>query len=104
MKRTPNHEPLKIEIERALSSRTAAEWMGILNQAEVPCSLINSVEEMIQLPQVAERNMLVHAGGVSMAGNPIKMSGLPDSSTRCAAPALDDDGDDIRAEFEPTPR
>jgi CoA:oxalate CoA-transferase len=104
VKRTPNHEPLKIEIERVLASRTAAEWIAVLNQAEVPCSLINSVEEMIQLPQVAERNMLVDAGGVRMAGNPIKMSGLPDSSTRCAAPTLDDDGVDIRAEFERAPR
>jgi CoA:oxalate CoA-transferase len=56
---------------------------------------------MVQLPQVVELNMIVSAGGIRIAGNPIKISNLPDSSTQRAAPALDSDGERIRAEFTP---
>ncbi len=99
--RTVNERALKTEIQNALSARPAAEWIGILNDALIPCSLVNSVEEMTQLPQISERNMIVSAGGIRMAGNPIKMINLPDNPTRSAAPALDADGDRIRAEFLP---
>jgi CoA:oxalate CoA-transferase len=100
--RVANHASLKLELDRALSARAAAEWIAILSEANVPCSLINTVEEMTKLPQLAERNMIVTAGNVRMAGNPIKMSGLPESATRRAAPALGADTDRIRAEFAPT--
>ena len=99
--RPVNHAALKTELERALSKRPAAEWIVILNEANVPCSLVNTVEETIQLPQLAERNMIVTSSGVKMAGNPIKLSTLPDSATRPAAPALDADGARLRAEFAP---
>ncbi|HXW84075.1 MAG TPA: CoA transferase [Candidatus Binataceae bacterium] len=99
--RATNEPALKAEIERALRTRPAAEWIAVLNQATVPCGLVNSVAETIELPQLKERNMLVTAGAVRMAGNPIKMSTLPDSSTRHAAPHLDADGARIRAEFTP---
>jgi crotonobetainyl-CoA:carnitine CoA-transferase CaiB-like acyl-CoA transferase len=63
--------------------------------------LVNTVEEMTKLPQLAERNMIVSAGAIRMADNPIKMSGLAESTTRRAAPALGADTDRIRAEFAP---
>jgi CoA:oxalate CoA-transferase len=101
--RVTNHAPLKVELDRTLSARPAAEWIAILSEACVPCSLVNTIEETIQLPQLMERNMIVNAGAIRMAGNPIKMSGLPDSPTRRAAPALGADTDRIRAEFAPVP-
>ena len=45
--------------------------------------------------------MIMSAGGIRIAGNPIKIGNLPDSCTRRAAPALDADGERIRAEFMP---
>ncbi len=99
--RVANHSRLKVELDRALRTRPAAEWIEILSEANVPCSLVNTVEEMTKLPQLAERNMFVSAGNIRMAGNPIKMSGLTDGTTRRAAPALGAHTDRIRAEFAP---
>jgi CoA:oxalate CoA-transferase len=48
---------------------------------------------------VQARSMIVQAGGLRMAGNPIKMSAFPDAPTRRPAPALDADGEEIRREL-----
>jgi len=45
--------------------------------------------------------MIVTADGLSMAGNPIKMSAFPDPPERRPAPELDADGARIRAELRP---
>jgi len=97
--RVANHASLRVELDRALGARPAAEWVAILSEACVPCSLVNTVEETIQLPQLMERTMIVNAGGIRMAGNPIKMTGLPDNTTRRSAPALGADTERIRKEF-----
>ena len=59
-------------------------------------------------PQVAARNMVVSApldsgGQLEMAGNPVKISGYNDPTTRDAAPALDGDRAAIVAELECEP-
>jgi CoA:oxalate CoA-transferase len=99
--RVANQASLKVELDRALSARPAVEWITILNGACISCSVVNTVEEMIELPQITDRKMIVSAGAVRMAGNPIKMSGLADSTTRRAAPSLGADTVRIRAEFAP---
>jgi CoA:oxalate CoA-transferase len=43
--------------------------------------------------------MVVEAGGLRMAGNPIKMSAFEDPRTRPPAPALGADGERLRREF-----
>ena len=43
--------------------------------------------------------MIVEAGGLRMAGNPIKLSAFADPQTRRPAPALDRDGSRIRMEL-----
>jgi CoA:oxalate CoA-transferase len=57
------------------------------------------VADAAEHPQVRARNMIVDAGGLRMAGNPIKLSGFPDAATRKPAPSLDADGERIRNEF-----
>ena len=46
--------------------------------------------------------MIVTAGDLRMAGNPIKFSAFPDPRTRKPAPALDANGGEIREEFSNT--
>ena len=43
--------------------------------------------------------MLIEAGGVKMAGNPIKISTYPDPQFRVGAPTLDQHGALLREEF-----
>jgi len=53
----------------------------------------------VEHPQVQARNMIVTAGGLRMAGNPIKLSAFSDPPDRPPAPDLDADGERIRREF-----
>lgn len=92
---------LKTVLESALGTRNAKQWLEMLETAGVPCSLIHTVADAVEHPQVQARNMIVDAGGLRMAGNPIKLNEFPDSTERRPAPALDADGERIRREFGP---
>jgi CoA:oxalate CoA-transferase len=97
--RIRNVEALKEEIEAVLRTAPAAHWLKVLEAAGVPCSLIHTVADAVEHPQVLARNMIVTAGGLRMAGNPVKLSAFADPPTRRPAPELDADGQRIRQEF-----
>jgi CoA:oxalate CoA-transferase len=97
--RTRNAEALKAELERVLRRHPAAHWVEVLEAAGLPCGVINTVADAVEHPQVRARNMIIEAGGVRMAGNPVKLSGFADPPTRPPAPDLDADGERIRREF-----
>ena len=97
-------DELKIELEAVLRTAPAAHWLGILDAAGVPCSLIHTVADAVEHPQVIARNMIITAGGLRMAGNPIKLDAFPDPPTRPGAPQLNADGERIRKEFAPLSR
>ena len=98
--RLEHMDELKGELEGILRTQTAAHWMAVLESAGVPCSLIHTVADAVEHPQVQARNMIVTADGLRMAGNPIKLSGFADPTTRSSAPDLDADGPRIRQELD----
>jgi CoA:oxalate CoA-transferase len=103
--RSGNADALKIAIEGVLRERTRADWLAALEAAGVPCGPINDVAEVMADPQVAARNMVIQvqdevAGEISMPGNPIKLSGFEDPSTREPAPGLDRDRRRLLEELE----
>jgi len=100
--RLHNIDALKSEMEIILRPHPAAHWLGVLEKEGIPCSPINSVADAVEHPQVQSRNMIVTAGDLRMAGNPIKFSAFPDPRTRKPAPALDANGGEIREEFSNT--
>ncbi|HLJ94047.1 MAG TPA: CoA transferase [Gemmataceae bacterium] len=99
--RNAHADDLKQTLEAVLRTAPAAHWLSILEAEGIPCSLIHTVADAVEHPQVNARNMIISAGGLRMAGNPIKLSAFPDPSTRSAAPDLDADGAHIRQEFCP---
>jgi CoA:oxalate CoA-transferase len=88
-------------MEEILRCRTARDWELILGEAGVPCAVVGTVTEAVNNPQLKSRNMIVSAGKIKMAGNPIKINTLLDPPVRNPAPDLDADGARIRAEFCP---
>jgi crotonobetainyl-CoA:carnitine CoA-transferase CaiB-like acyl-CoA transferase len=94
-------EALKEAVEAVLRAAPAAHWVAVLEAAGVPCSPVHTVADAVEHPQVQARNMVVTAGGLRMAGNPVKLSAFPDPATRRPAPDLDADGERIRREFAP---
>jgi CoA:oxalate CoA-transferase len=95
---------LTVEIEGALATRPAAAWLEALERAGVPCAPIHDVAEAAAEPQVAARHMVVRIddpaiGSLGVAGNPIKLTGVPDPPVRRPPPTLDQDRAAILAEL-----
>ena len=91
--RTDNIDDLNEELEPLFAARTVDEWNTLLDAAKIPHSRINTIDKVMDHPQVLARNMVVQvddpvAGTVQIAGNPIKMSSLPDETTRPRIPEL----------------
>ena len=102
--RTQNEAVLKQELERTLGERTSEEWIERLGDAGIPCGPIQNVAQVMADPQVRARNMIVTVNEpgqqtLEMAGNPIKLSGFADPTTRRPAPQLDEAGKRLRAEI-----
>src|SRR3990172_287675 len=62
-----------------LKTKTRDEWIKLLNAEGIPCSPINTMDEVFSDPQVLHRNMLVEvdhptAGKIRLAGIPAKYS------------------------------
>ena len=94
--RNQNHGVLEVEIEAVLKTQPTDAWIAILDQEGVPASGINDMAHVAAHPQVGPRNMLVTVddattGTLRVAGNPIKISGYDDPTSRSRAPDLDQD-------------
>jgi CoA:oxalate CoA-transferase len=103
--RTRNVEALAAELEPAFAARPSAEWLADFEAAGIPCGPLNDVAAVLADPQVRARNMVVRAsdpvaGTLSLAGNPVKLSGVEDPATRPPAPRLDEHRAAIVAELE----
>lgn len=99
--RCENARLLKRLIEAITLEEPKAHWIEVLTKAGVPTGPIQNIAEVLEDPQIKARNMVVdvldHAGlpAYVAAGNPIKMSDLPDPSTRAPAPKLDENRAEI---------
>ena len=92
--RSDNNEALKQAIEEKLISQSAQQWLNELGAAGIPCGPINNVEQAVSDSHILDRNMIIKTndpvcGELSMAGNPIKLSGYDDPDQRTPAPELD---------------
>jgi CoA:oxalate CoA-transferase len=56
--RLKNRGELRVELEAALSSRSADEWCDLLNGVDVPSGPVYSVSQALAQPQIAERGMV----------------------------------------------
>jgi len=107
--RTQHHEALRTELEATLRGEATEAWLAKLEAAEIPSGPINDVASALADPQVRARNMVVTVprstrGGtetIEIAGNPIKLSGADDPTSRPPARPLDADRDALLREFAP---
>ncbi len=100
--RTEHVDALQDEIEATTRTRTTERWLTSLHEAGIPSGPIQSVAQVLCDPQILARNMVVQVddpelGAFPVAGNPIKLSGVPDPPTRAPAPALDADRERVLA-------
>lgn len=82
-------------IEEITSKREVQDILDVLNEVGVPCAPINTIDKVLDHPQLAARDMIIQVQGehtkpFKTAGNPIKMDGHEeiDTSTPLRAPGL----------------
>ena len=103
LSRCENVMLLRRKIETKTLAHPRAHWIELFTAAGIPCAAIQNVAEAMQDPQILARNMVVDLPApdgqkpFKAAGNPIKMSSLPDRPTNGPAPLLDGDRADILA-------
>ncbi len=101
-----DHEAdLRHEIEAALASAAATDWVERLAAVGIPTSLVNDVAQVLAHPQTVARNMALPIDGRPsqiVAGNPMKISTMPDPTSAPPPPGLGQHNDRLRAEFGPT--
>jgi len=98
--RTEHVEELNALLEQTFITRTAQQWLDLFEQVRIPCAPINDVERVMHDPQVLARNMIVEvedavAGKVKIAGNPIKMTSLPEEKQRAKVPEVGEHNQEI---------
>lgn len=86
-----------------VAQRTVAEVMTVLQKARVPCSVVNTVDQLENDPQVAAREMIVNMdypglGNLPLPGLPIKFSLTP-GSIRSRAPEVGEHNEEIYSEL-----
>lgn len=96
-RRLENRETLVAELCAIFRTRDTGDWMARLN-GKVPAAPVNTVDEAMKLPLLAEREMLVEAahpqrGSVRMVGTPIKVSTHTPSYQR--GPALGEHNEEL---------
>jgi len=97
--RVANRSALIPGLSEIFRSRNNETWLRLLNEAEVPCAPIQTIDEVFHSPQVLHRKMLVEvthptAGTVRMAGLPVKFSETP-ASVRLPPPLLGEHSEQV---------
>jgi formyl-CoA transferase len=97
--RVKNREELIFILKPIFLTRTASEWLSMLEHAGIPCGAINTVDKVFSMPQVEAREMLIHMphegiGDLRLVGSPLKFSDTP-VDYRLPPPRLGEHTDEI---------
>jgi CoA:oxalate CoA-transferase len=100
--RHSNVDALETDMEKTLRKRLTKDWLEALNAAGVPCGPVNTVADVFKDPQIAARDMIISIsdpviGRLRVAGNPIKLSGVPEPAGHRPPPAVDADREAVLA-------
>ncbi|MBO9399077.1 CoA transferase [Shimia sp. R9_2] len=103
--RVRNRPKMVKAIDAVTSQKPVQHWLDALNEAGVPCGPINTIDRLLDHPQLLSRSMIVQVEGQGKkpfrtAGNPIKLSAYKeiDPNTPLAAPGLNEHREAILAE------
>jgi crotonobetainyl-CoA:carnitine CoA-transferase CaiB-like acyl-CoA transferase len=100
--RNANRPSLVAALQDAFLAKTYEEWEAILLPAGVPMGAINTIDHVVEHPQVSARGALVEcthpvAGTIRMVGPPVRLSETP-GTVRAPAPLLGEHTDQVLRE------
>ena len=86
-------------VKEWVEQRTATEALAALDKARIPCSPVNTIDEAVQDPQVAAREMIMHLdypglGTLPIPGLPIKLSLTP-GKINSPAPGIGEHNEEV---------
>ena len=101
--RAQNRKALNEEINRALETKTSAEWIDALNKAGVPCGPIYTMDQVFADPQVRHLGVAVDVesrayGKFQVVSQAVRLSRTP-ARVAMAAPEIGEQTDEILAEL-----
>jgi len=101
--RVQHREELLTVLKPIFLTRTAWEWLSMLEAAGIPCGPINTLDEVFSMPQVEAREMLIHMehpeiGDLKLVGSPLKFSDTP-VKYRLPPPGLGENTEEILKEL-----
>jgi CoA:oxalate CoA-transferase len=101
--RTEYYDELRPILENIMKTRTTDQWVEEMEKAGIPCGPINTIDKVVQQPQIQAREMIVEvehksAGKVKMAGVPIKLSDTP-GKVESPAPDLGEHTSEVLSEL-----
>ena len=103
--RYAHRDEILAEVARIIATRSKGEWIDILEAAGVPCAPVNTLIEVLALPQTEAVGMLMKVPELDLRlmGLPIMLDGLrPPVSRR--APKLGEHTAEVFGERKQTPR
>jgi crotonobetainyl-CoA:carnitine CoA-transferase CaiB-like acyl-CoA transferase len=97
--RIENYEALNAALDERFRKHALSHWVEQLNRNDVPFAPINTIDEVIDDPQVAHLGLIVPVasphGGARAVRSPVQFAGTRQGSVR-AAPTLNEHGEAIR--------
>jgi CoA:oxalate CoA-transferase len=101
--RNQHRDTLIARLQEVFLTRTYEEWEELLQQHGIPVGAINSIDKVVEHPQVKARNMLVEcehpvAGKIKIVGVPVRLSETP-GSVREPAPLLGQHTDQVLRDY-----
>jgi CoA:oxalate CoA-transferase len=101
--RSENYLELRPLIAEKMLTKTAEEWQAIFDENGIPSGPINTVDKVLENPQVIARHMIEEidhpvAGKTRIPGIPIKLSRTPGEITK-AAPLLGADTEKLLGKY-----
>ena len=90
--RNENYELLKPILAEIMKKETTEHWQEVLDNGGIPNGPINTIDKVIEHPQIKARNMIVEidhpvSGNLKIPGIPIKLSDTP-GNIRRPSPSL----------------
>ena len=101
--RSDNYLELRPKIAEKMLTKTAEEWQAIFDENGIPSGPINTVDKVLENPQVIARHMIEEvdhpvAGKTRIPGIPIKLSRTPGEINK-AAPLLGADTEKLLSKY-----
>ncbi len=102
--RSEHHPELEPLLNEAFRTNTTAYWLSRLEQYSIPCGPLNSIPEVMKMPQLAAREMFVPVahhtlGTLPLVNTPVKLSRTPGGISGTSPDMGADSRDVLRSEL-----